>query len=81
MNYLEPDLAIVPRLSTISSLFMPTPESNIVIVLSLGLVMMLMYSPSPLAGALYPLIYLNLCFSRASEQLDKSSLRKTSLSV
>jgi hypothetical protein len=29
----------------------------------------------------YPLTCLNLCFSRASEQFDKSSLMKTSLSL
>ena len=38
MKAWEPDLAIVPKLSIISSLSMPTPESKIVMVLSLELV-------------------------------------------
>jgi hypothetical protein len=44
-NSYDPDLAIVPKLSDISSLVIPTPESNRVIVLSFGLVVIFIYRP------------------------------------
>jgi hypothetical protein len=52
-----------------------------VIVLSFGLVVIDIVRPGSLAIAACPLTCLNLYFSNASEQLDKSSLTKTSLSV
>ena len=78
----EPDLAMVPKFSMISSLLIPTPVSKRVIVLSFELVLMLMdKSSAPASGLSWPLVKANLYFSRASEQLDSNSLMNTSLSV
>jgi hypothetical protein len=62
---------------------MPIPESKIVIVRSLELVVIEICKSSSTPGVTLavPLYILNLCFSRASEQLLRSSLKKTSLSV
>jgi hypothetical protein len=72
---------MVPRLSVTSSLVMPMPESKIVSVLSFSLVVMLMNKPSCALYYAFPEISAYLCFSRASDEFDISSLRKTSLSV
>lgn len=48
-NSCDPLLAIVPKLSIISCLDIPIPESNIVKVLSFSLVVRLIYSPKSFA--------------------------------
>jgi len=79
-NACEPDLAIVPKFSTISSLFIPIPLSKKVMVLSLELVVIVINRfGSPLT--LSPFKTLNLYFSKASELFDSNSLMNTSLSV
>ena len=73
-NYLDPDLAMVPRWSIKLSLLMPMPLSWMI--------------SCPFDGRISTLMvrsrfdwFLNLCFSRASEAFDSNSLTKTSLSV
>ena len=81
-NSLDPDLAIVPRLSMASFQLIPIPESKIDMVLSLSLVLISILKSYP-ALLCYdrPLNSLNFYFSRASLQFDNSSLKNTSLSV
>ena len=77
-NYLDPLLAIVPKLSIISSFVIPTPVSSIVIVLFYSSRSTFMKR----SADSYPFnCEINLCFSRASEAFERSSLKKTSLSV
>jgi hypothetical protein len=70
----EPLRAIVPKLSINYCLDMPIPLSSIMIWFFSGKVSILMKSPSED----WPL---NLCFSKASEALERSYRMNTSLSV
>ena len=74
MYYLEPLLAIVPKLLINSSLDIPIPLSSITTWFFSGEDSILIINPSVLRS-------LKRCFSIASDAFDKSSLMKTSLSV
>lgn len=79
LNSFEPDLAMVPRFSAIVSLLIPTPESKRVRVFSFSFVVSSILRLDPPEDWPYSSAY--LCFSSASEQFERSSLTKTSLSV
>merc|ERR1719337_598557 len=79
MKALVPDFAIVPRLLIMSALVMPMPESMMVSVFASTSGMILMKSsdwPSSLEASVRDSY---LILSRASEELETSSLRKISL--
>jgi len=81
INYLVPDLAIVPKLLINSYLVIPIPVSHKVKVFSdlLGIILILkLGSKSSLADS-ESTMDLYLILSRASEQLEINSLKKTSL--
>ena len=81
INFLVPLRAIVPRLETRSSLSIPIPLSDIVTVFFLSVlekeIEILGLTETPLYFVSVRLRYLNL--SKASEELDISSLRNISL--
>ena len=77
-NCSEPDLAMVPRFSIISSSVMPMPVSATDrILFSLSSVMRISNGRSA-SRRLSPLLCMKRTFSSASEALDKSSRRKIS---
>ena len=77
-NCSEPDLAMVPRFSIISSSVMPTPVSATDRVLfSLSSVMRISRGRSA-SRTLSPLLCMKRTFSSASDALDRSSRRKIS---
>jgi len=79
MNALVPDLAIVPKLLISSDLVMPMPVSHIVSVLLVlsGIILISRFgSVSSYSGSV---IDLYLILSRASEELEMSSLKNISL--
>jgi len=79
MNALVPDLAMVPKLFISSDLVMPMPVSHIVSVLLVlsGIILISRFgSVSSYSGSV---IDLYLILSRASEELEMSSLKNISL--
>lgn len=81
INYLVPDLAIVPKLLINSYLVIPIPVSHKVKVFSdlLGIILILKLGSKSSLAASESTMDLYLILSRASEQLEINSLKKTSL--
>ena len=79
MKAFVPDLAMVPRLNTSSSRLMPTPVSSMVNVLSILLAVMLMRICGSDSRTLGSVMDSYRILSRASDALEISSRKNTSL--
>lgn len=78
---LVPDLAIVPKLLINSYLLIPIPVSHKVKVFSplLGIILILKLGSTSNLAPSWSVMDLYLILSKASEELEINSLRKTSL--